>query len=118
MTVLRFIREAFSLLDAAISSACAVRTHRMPDAKALKALGYKTVRVQAREPSNDASQVFTQDNVQHAEELADTLNLPRLQGERFPVESGEIGILLGKDALPGLAALKTAYTPLTPTETK
>lgn len=89
-----------------------------PLGKALKALGYKTVRVQVREPSNDASQVFTQDNVQHAEELADTLNLPSLQGERFPVESGEIGILLGKDALPGLAALKTAYTPLTPTETK
>ena len=85
-----------------------------PLGKALKALGYKTVRVQVSDPSNDASQVFTQDNVRYAEELADTLNLPRLQGERFPVESGEIGILLGKDALPGLAALKTAYSTLTP----
>ncbi|WP_338014455.1 LCP family protein [Deinococcus cavernae] len=81
-----------------------------PLGQALKALGYKTVRVQTSTPSNDASQVFTQDNVRYAEELADTLGLPRLQGERFPVESGEIGILLGKDALPGLAALKTAYT--------
>lgn len=80
-----------------------------PLGRALKALGYRDVRVQTSDPSNDASQVFTQDNVRYAEELADLLNLPRLQGERFPVDSGEIGILLGKDALPGLAELKSAY---------
>lgn len=88
-----------------------------PLAKALKALGYRTVRVQESPPSNDASQVFTQDNVRYAEELADVLNLPRLQGERFPVESGEIGILLGKDALPGLAGVKAAY-PIDPIQTE
>ena len=56
--------------------------------------------------SPEASQVFTGSDVGTASELADTLGLPRLQGERFPVEAGEIGILLGTDARETLAALR------------
>lgn len=88
-----------------------------PLAEALKALGYQKITVLTTEKSNDASQVFTQDSVQAAEDLADTLGLPRLQGERFPVDAGEVGILLGADALQNLAALKAAY-PNAQTESK
>ncbi|GMA15835.1 LytR family transcriptional regulator [Deinococcus metallilatus] len=74
-------------------------------ARALRTLGYARVTVQSVPASGEASQVFTQQDVQAATQLADTLGLPRLQGERFPVEAGEVGILLGRDARQSLAAL-------------
>ncbi|WP_240741058.1 LCP family protein [Deinococcus sp. Arct2-2] len=74
-------------------------------ARALAALGYTAVTTEAVPASPEASQVFTGSDVRAASELADTLGLPRLQGERFPVEAGEIGILLGTDARETLAAL-------------
>lgn len=79
-------------------------------ARALRALGYARVTVQAVPESGEASQVFTQQDVRAANQLATTLGLPRLQGERFPVEAGEVGILLGTDARQNLAALH-ALTP-------
>lgn len=75
-------------------------------ARALAALGYTSVTSEAVPASPEASQVFTGSDVGAASELADTLGLPRLQGERFPVEAGEIGILLGTDARETLAALR------------
>lgn len=74
-------------------------------ARALGTLGYTRVDVQAAPPSGEASQVFTGQDVAAAGVLADTLGLPRLQGERFPVQAGEVGILLGTDARQSLAAL-------------
>ncbi|MDB5044624.1 MAG: cell envelope-related transcriptional attenuator [Deinococcus sp.] len=74
-------------------------------ARALAALGYDKVSTYTVPDSPEASQVFTGSDVGAASELADTLGLPRLQGERFPVEAGEIGILLGTDARETLAAL-------------
>lgn len=78
--------------------------------RALGVLGYMRVEVLPLPKSNDATQVFTGENVQAAEELADTLGVPRLQGERFPVSGKEIGILLGADAAAQLGALKQAYS--------
>lgn len=80
---------------------------------ALTALGYADVQVTVAPASQEASQVFTQQDVAQAGALADLLNLPRLQGERFPVAAGEVGVLLTRDAqenLKELAAL--AGTPL------
>ena len=80
---------------------------------ALTALGYADVQVTVAPPSQEASQVFTQQDVAQAGALADLLNLPRLQGERFPVAAGEVGVLLTRDAqenLKELAAL--AGTPM------
>ncbi|UQN07725.1 LCP family protein [Deinococcus sp. QL22] len=74
-------------------------------AQALAALDYTSVTSEAVPASPEASQVFTGSDVRAASELADTLGLPRLQGERFPVGAGEIGILLGTDARDTLAAL-------------
>lgn len=84
--------------------------------RALGALGYAEVRVQDQPASGEASQVLTGQDVQAATLLADTLGLPRLQGERFPVEAGEVGILLGADARQTLAALTAlgADLPLPP----
>ncbi|GBF07283.1 cell envelope-related transcriptional attenuator [Deinococcus aerius] len=88
-------------------------------ARALRTLGYPRVSVQEAPASGEASQVFTGQDVGAANTLADTLGLPRLQGERFPVGAGEVGILLGKDARQSLAALgalnggPTAQAPLT-----
>jgi len=73
--------------------------------RALRTLGYGRVTVQTAPASGEASQVFTAQDVEAAAQLADTLGLPRLQGERFPVEAGEVGILLGADARRSLAAL-------------
>lgn len=39
MTAYRFIRNAFSILNAAITASSAVRQHRMPAADALNKLG-------------------------------------------------------------------------------
>lgn len=72
---------------------------------ALTTLGYVQVTVRTLPESREASQVFTDQDVADAGALADLLSLPRLQGERFPVEPGEVGILLGVDAREHLAAL-------------
>ncbi len=72
---------------------------------ALNTLGYRQVQVRTVPESREASQVFTGQDVSDANALADLLGLPRLQGERFPVEAGEVGILLGVDAREHLAAL-------------
>ncbi|MFD2608572.1 LCP family protein [Deinococcus taklimakanensis] len=79
--------------------------------RALNLLGYADVTVTPAPPSGEASQVFTQENVTEAAQLADTLNVPRLQGERFPVGAGEVGILLGTDARTHLQALQSLPTP-------
>ncbi|KQQ97739.1 LCP family protein [Deinococcus sp. Leaf326] len=84
-------------------------------ARALKVLGYAQVQVQRAPASSVSSQVFTQQDVGAAETLADLLGLPRLQGERFPVAPGEVGILLGADAAQQLAGLRAYQTPTTPT---
>lgn len=73
--------------------------------RALNTLGYGQVTVRTVPESREASQVFTDQSVADAGALAETLGLPRLQGERFPVEAGEVGILLGVDAREHLAAL-------------
>ena len=77
--------------------------------EALLTIGYPEVSLTELPRSGEASQVFTQGQVSAATLLADTLGLPRLQGERFPVSEGEVGILLGTDAADSLAALKAAY---------
>ncbi|WP_339094179.1 LCP family protein [Deinococcus sp. VB142] len=77
--------------------------------RALGVLGYRETEVQTLPTSREASQVLTGPDVAAASHLADTLNLPRLQGERFPVAAGEVGILLGSDAAQSLAALVPAY---------
>ncbi|MFD1731341.1 LytR C-terminal domain-containing protein [Deinococcus malanensis] len=74
--------------------------------RALQALGYAKVDLESAPASREPSQVFTTDAVNEANLLADALRLPRLQGERFPVRSGEVGILLGMDARESLAALR------------
>ncbi|PTA67650.1 LCP family protein [Deinococcus arcticus] len=74
-------------------------------ARALQALGYPQVSVNRTPQSNEASQVFTGQALQDANLLAEALNLPRLQGERFPVGPGEVGVFLGQDARTALAAL-------------
>ncbi|MXV19502.1 LCP family protein [Deinococcus xianganensis] len=79
--------------------------------RALTALGYRNVQVTPAPRSGEASQVFTQLDVSDAAQLADTLNLARLQGERFPVGPGEVGILLGADAAASLAGLKGLGAP-------
>jgi LCP family protein required for cell wall assembly len=73
--------------------------------RALNTLGYGRVEVRTLPESREASQVFTDQDVADANALAEVLGLPRLQGERFPVEAGEVGILLGVDAREHLAAL-------------
>lgn len=73
--------------------------------RALNTLGYGRVTVRQVPESREASQVFTDQDVADANALAELLGLPRLQGERFPVEVGEVGILLGVDAREHLAAL-------------
>ncbi|MFC5849732.1 LCP family protein [Deinococcus petrolearius] len=83
-------------------------------ARALKVLGYARISVQRVPASSVSSQVFTQQDVGAAETLADLLGLPRLQGERFPVAPGEVGILLGADAARQLAGLH-AYLGAAPT---
>ncbi|WP_188904954.1 LCP family protein [Deinococcus aerophilus] len=87
-------------------------------ARALQVLGYGQVTVRAAPASREASTVFTGQDVADANALAAALDLPRLQGERFPVGAGEVGILLGTDARAHLAALAPLATSPTPsTET-
>ncbi|MDL2344264.1 LCP family protein [Deinococcus sp. MIMF12] len=90
-------------------------------AGALRRLGYERVTAETVPASREASQVVTGPDVAAASQLADALGLPRLQGERFPVAAGEVGILLGADARQSLAALSalppSPDTLPTPTET-
>ncbi|GGJ85587.1 LCP family protein [Deinococcus aquiradiocola] len=73
--------------------------------KALRQAGYSTVKLQTVPASPEHTQVFTQTEPRAAENLADLLNVSRLQGRRFPVGDGEIGVLLGEDANTLYAAL-------------
>ncbi|WP_245895952.1 LCP family protein [Deinococcus irradiatisoli] len=75
--------------------------------RALQAAGYPHVRLSRLPQSDERSQVFTQADVEAAQTLADELGLPRLQGERFAVEPGQVGVLLGSDAKEQFAALTT-----------
>ncbi|WP_045235281.1 LCP family protein [Deinococcus pimensis] len=72
---------------------------------ALRARGLNVAGVQERPTSAETSQVFTLDEPTQAGSVARLLNLPRLQGLRFPVESGEVGVLLGQDAAARFAEL-------------
>lgn len=83
-------------------------------ARALEAAGYPQVQVAELPRSGEASQVLTGQDVAAAGALAELLGLPRLQGERFPVSAGEVGILLGAGAAQELAALLPAYAARTP----
>ena len=86
---------------------------------ALQQRGVRVAGVSAEPLGGERSQVFTLDQVARASELARQLNLPRLQGLRFPVQAGEVGIYLGADAAARyaeLARLNVANTPDTPTE--
>lgn len=73
--------------------------------KALRLAGYSSVRLQTVAASPEHTQVFTQTEARAAESLSDLLNVSRLQGARFPVASGEVGVLLGEDANTLYAAL-------------
>ncbi|WP_161881432.1 LCP family glycopolymer transferase [Deinococcus alpinitundrae] len=73
--------------------------------QALHAAGYLKVQLSTLPSSDEHSQVFTQTDVEMAQQLADQLNLPRLQGERFAVQPGQIGVLLGSNARQLFAAL-------------
>jgi polyisoprenyl-teichoic acid--peptidoglycan teichoic acid transferase len=75
-------------------------------AEVLRRSGYPNVQVSQAPASAEHSQVFTQSDVGVAQTLADLLNLPRLQGERFPVQSGQVGVMLGSDAATLFAALE------------
>ena len=80
---------------------------------ALTRLGYRVLSVTPAAGDREGSQVFTLDRAADAGALADLLGLPRLQGLRFSIAAGEVGLYLGKDAattyavlqkLPGLSA--------------
>ena len=73
--------------------------------RALQLAGYSKVRLHTVAASPEHTQVFTQTEASAAESLADLLNVSRLQGARFPVASGEVGVLLGEDANTLYAAL-------------
>lgn len=73
--------------------------------RALVLLGYRNITTDTQAASGVASQVFTENEVTAANEIAQLLGLPRLQGERFAVQRGEVGIWLGQDAAQSLAAL-------------
>lgn len=72
---------------------------------ALQARGYVVTEIEDVPPSDETSQVFTLDEIPGAGEVARLLDLPRLQGLRFPVASGEVAVYLGRDAATRYAAL-------------
>ncbi|MDO4262919.1 MAG: LCP family protein [Deinococcus sp.] len=74
-------------------------------ARSLEQTGYRTVRVQLEPPDPMSSQVLTLDATSEASTLAQLLGLPRLQGERFELQPGEVAVWLGTDAQTQLAAL-------------
>ena len=59
--------------------------------QALNTAGYPKVQLSTLPSSDEHSQVFTQTDVEVAQQLADQLNLPRLQGERFAVSRARSG---------------------------
>ena len=73
--------------------------------RALEQAGYAKVSLETTTASREHTQVFTQTEASAAETLADLLNVSRLQGIRFPIQSGEVGVLLGEDAASMYAAL-------------
>ena len=73
--------------------------------RALTLAGYSRVRLQTVAASREHTQVFTRSEPLAAESLSDLLNVSRLQGARFPVANGEVGVLLGQDADTLYAAL-------------
>lgn len=86
-----------------------------PLAQALSLLGYSHVRLSVLAPREEPTQVFTQSDVAVAGRVADLLGVSRLQGERFPIEEGQVGVLLGKDARERFARL-SAFAPQPPAE--
>ncbi len=78
-----------------------------PLAQVLGLMGYQKIRLITTTPRQEPSQVFTQSDVTAAQQLADLLGLSRLQGERFPVQDGQVGILLSADAPEHFAQLAT-----------
>ncbi|MFC4452439.1 LCP family protein [Deinococcus sonorensis] len=66
--------------------------------RALQQAGYTQVSLDTVAASPEHTQVFTGTAVGAAEQLADLLNVSRIQGLRFPVRDGEVGVLLGSDA--------------------
>ncbi len=72
----------------------------------LTRLGYRVLSVTQETPSREGSQVFTLDRPGDAGALADLLGLPRLQGLRFAIASGEVGLYLGRDADQQYAVLR------------
>lgn len=72
---------------------------------ALERRGVRVAGVDTERPSAERSQVFTLDQVAPASAVARLLNLPRLQGLRFPVAAGEVGVYLGADAATRYAEL-------------
>lgn len=80
-------------------------------ARSLERAGYGTVRVELRPPDPMSSQVLTLDAPAEASALAQLLGLPRLQGDRFELQNGEVAVWLGEDAPQQLAALKPLRRP-------
>ena len=78
---------------------------------ALRTRGFQVLGVTTEPKSGERSQVFTLDAVGGAENVADLLDLPRLQGLRFPVGGGEVGVLLGPDASSRYAELARLSLP-------
>lgn len=74
-------------------------------ARSLEQVGYQNIRLELHAPSPMSSQVLTQTAPAPAGTLAQLLGLPRLQGQRFGLEGGEVAIWLGTDAPEELAAL-------------
>ncbi|GHG04369.1 LytR family transcriptional regulator [Deinococcus piscis] len=80
-------------------------------ARSLERVGYGNVRVLLEPPDPMSSQVLTLDAPAEASALAQLLSLPRLQGERFELQNGEVAVWLGTDAQTQLAALKPLRRP-------
>lgn len=82
----------------------------------LKNLGYPVLGMTVQPASRQGSQVFTLDRPTEAGQLADLLGLPRLQGLRFAIERGEVGLYLGQDSTQAYAVLQ--QLPLSPSKTE
>lgn len=74
-------------------------------ARSLEQVGYRNIQLQLEPPDPMSSQVLTLDAPAEASALAQLLGLPRLQGERFELQSGEVAVWLGTDARTQLGAL-------------
>jgi len=79
---------------------------------ALRLRGFRVTNVETTAPSNESTQVFTLDRVRDAQNVSQVLNVPRLQGLRFPVNGGEVGVFLGRDAATRYAELSRIQTPV------